>query len=129
MKKAINTKGAPVAIGPYSQGVEAAGFVFVSGQIPLVPETGEVVTGGIEAEARRALENLKGVLEGAGCGLDNVVKTTVYLADMADFSAVNEVYAEFFSEPFPARATVEVKGLPKGVRVEVDATAAAVKKG
>ena len=120
----ISTDGAPRAIGPYSQAVKIGGLVFTSGQIALDPGTGELVKGGIEEQTRRVLENLKRVLEAAGCYLENVVKTTVYLADMNDFPAMNGVYEEVFGSSRPARSTVEVSRLPKDVRVEVDAIAA-----
>jgi len=128
-KEKISTAKAPEAIGPYSQGVASGGLLFLSGQIPIDPATGEVERGGIEAEARRVLTNLKAVLEAAGSGLDDVVKTTVYLTDLAGFAEVNRVYGEFFSEPYPARATVEVSGLPKGVGVEMDLVAVVGGKG
>ncbi|WP_457629921.1 RidA family protein [Oceanithermus sp.] len=118
----VQTDRAPSAIGPYSQAVTAGGWVFVSGQIPLTP-AGELVSGGIEAQARQALENLRAVLEAAGSSLSRVVQVTAYLADMNDFAAFNEVYAGFFSEPYPARAVVEVARLPKDVKVEVACTA------
>ncbi|KGQ21567.1 RidA family protein [Thermus filiformis] len=117
-REPVSTEKAPRAIGPYSQAVKAGGFVFVSGQIPLTPK-GEVVAGGIQAQAERVMENLKAVLEAAGSGLDKVVQTTCFLADMEDFPAFNEVYGRYFSPPYPARATVAVKALPRGVRVEV----------
>lgn len=119
----LKTPGAPAAIGPYSQGVNSGGLVFVSGQIALEPESGELVNGGIEPETRRVLENLKAVLEAAGASLADVVKTTVYMKDLSEFDRMNEVYGRFFKPPYPARATVEVKGLPKGAGVEIDATA------
>jgi len=118
----VQTKRAPGAIGPYSQAVISAGWVFVSGQIPLTP-TGELVAAEIEAQARQALENLQAVLEAAGSGLDKVVQVTAYLADMNDFAFFNKVYAGFFTEPYPARAVVEVARLPKDVKVEVACTA------
>jgi len=118
----VQTDRAPSAIGPYSQAVVAGGWVFVSGQIPLTP-AGELVTGDITAQTRQALENLREVLRAAGSGLDRVVQVTAYLADMNDFAAFNEVYASFFSEPYPARAVVEVARLPKDVKVEVACTA------
>ena len=118
----IETDRAPKAIGPYSQAVKAGGFVFVSGQIPLTP-SGELVAGPIEAQARQVLENLKAILEAAGSGLDRVVQVTAYLSDIDDFQAFNQVYAEFFKEPYPARAVVGVAALPKGVKVEVAAVA------
>ena len=125
MKTSISTDRAPAAIGPYSQAVKAGGFVFCSGQIPLDPATGEVAAGGIEAQTRRVLENLSAVLAAAGTGLDRVVKTTVFLADMGEFAAMNAVYAGFFPADPPARAAVEVSALPRGVRVEIEAVAVA----
>jgi len=125
MKKLeIKTKGAPEAIGPYSQGVRAGGHLFLSGQIPIDPSTGSVVAGGIEAQTRQVLKNLQAVLEEEGATLDGVVKTTVYLTDLSAFAAMNSVYGEFFKAPYPARATVGVSSLPKGVGVEIDAIAA-----
>lgn len=124
MRKAVATTTAPAAIGPYSQAVIAGGFLFVSGQIPLDPATGALVSGSIADETRRVFGNLKAILEAAGATFDNVVKTTVYLSDMADFSAMNAVYATYFSDPAPARATVQAAALPKGVRVEIDLIAA-----
>ena len=124
MKNAIATPKAPQAIGPYSQAVSAGPWLFLSGQIGLDPATGELVGGGVVGEARRALENLCAVLDAAGAPHDSVVRTTIYLVDLADFAAVNEVYAGFFCAPFPARATVGVAALPRGARVEIDAIAA-----
>ncbi len=118
----VETHRAPAAIGPYSQAIKAGGFVFVSGQIPLTPE-GVLVEGGVEDQARQALQNLKAVLEAAGSGLDRVVQVTAYLTDIAAFQAFNRVYAEFFTEPYPARAVVGVAELPKGAKVEVAAVA------
>jgi len=123
MKHEIKTDRAPRVIGPYSQAVAAAGFVFASGQIPLVPSTGELNTGTIEDQTRQALSNLSAVLEAAGCGLDDAVKTTVYLQDMNDFSRMNAVYGEFFKPPYPARAAVQVARLPRDAKVEVEAVA------
>jgi 2-iminobutanoate/2-iminopropanoate deaminase len=120
----ISTDDAPQAIGPYSQAVLAAGLVFTSGQIAIDPATGQLVKGGIEEQTRRVLENLEAVLRAADCYPENVVKTTVYLADMSDFASMNEVYARVFGTTRPARTTVEVSGLPKGARVEIDAVAA-----
>ncbi len=124
MKTIVQTATAPKAIGPYSQATVSQGLVFVSGQIPLHPVTGALLNGSIEEQTRRVLLNLKAVLEAAGSSLDLVVKTTVFLKDMADFPAMNEVYAEFFGSSLPARATVEVSRLPKDVSVEIDAIAA-----
>lgn len=122
--KVIHTTQAPAAIGPYSQAIEANGFVFASGQLPIDPATGEFAPGGIREQTRQALMNASGIMEEAGIDLSHVVKTTVYLADMADFAAMNEVYATFFREPFPARSAVAVKALPKGALVEVECIAA-----
>lgn len=121
----ISTEGAPAAIGPYSQAVEADGWIFTAGQIGLDPRTGEFVGPGVEDQARQALENLGAVLEAAGVGLEDAVKTTVFLADMGDYAAVNEIYAEYFSAPYPARAAVEAAELPKGARVEIEVVARA----
>lgn len=122
--KALHTDKAPAAIGPYSQAIEVNGMVFASGQIPLDPATGNIVEGGIKEQTQQALTNAKAIMEAAGLTLANVVKTTVFMADMADFAAMNEVYATFFSEPYPARSAVAVKALPKGVLVEVECIAA-----
>ena len=122
--KAIHTNNAPAAIGPYSQAIEVNGFVFASGQIPIDPKTGNFVEGGIKEQTAQALTNAGNILKEAGTNLAHVVKTTVYLADMADFAAMNEVSATFFSQPFPARSAVAVKELPKGARVEVEVLAA-----
>ena len=119
----VQTDAAPAAIGPYSQAVVAAGVVYCSGQIPLDPATGELVKADIATETRRVLDNLSAVLDAAGSSLDQVVKTQIFLADMADFASVNEVYAEYFGSVLPARATVAVRTLPKSVRVEIDAIA------
>lgn len=122
-KSAISTARAPAAIGPYSQGIRSNGLVFVSGQIPLDPSSGEVLEGPITTQVRRVMENLSAILGEAGARLDDVVKTTIYLKNMGDFQAVNAVYAEFFKPPFPARATVEVARLPRDVDVEIDCIA------
>ncbi len=119
----IATTEAPAAIGPYSQAIRAGGFVFASGQIPLDPTSGTLTEGGITAQTHQVLQNLGAVLRAAGVSYDRVVKTTVYLADMADFPAVNEVYATYFPAPAPARATIQAAGLPKNVRVEIDLVA------
>ena len=125
MKTRINTSNAPAAIGPYSQAIDSgAGIIFVSGQLPIDPATGAFPEGGVKEQTRQSLTNAKAILEAAGLGLANVVKTTVFLADMGDFAAMNEVYAEFFSEPFPARSAVAVKTLPKNALVEVECIAA-----
>ncbi len=123
MKKAIETRHAPQAIGPYSQAVENEGWLFCSGQIGLDPRTGGLAAGGIEAETRRALENLRAVLNEAGLGLDDVVKTTLFLTDLKDFDAVNRVYGEYLSAPYPARSTVQAAALPRGARIELEAIA------
>lgn len=122
-KKVLHTDKAPAAIGPYSQAIEVNGFVFASGQIPINPATGEVVEGGIQEQTRQALTNASEVMKAAGLDLSHVVKTTVFMADMNDFAAMNEVYATFFSAPFPARSAVAVKTLPKSVLVEVECIA------
>lgn len=118
----VQTNAAPAAIGPYSQGIRAGQLVFTAGQVGFEPSTGELVKG-VAAQADRALRNLSAILDAAGTGLDRVVKTTVFLTDMADFAAVNEVYATHFSPPYPARSTVAVQGLPKGAAVEIEAIA------
>jgi 2-iminobutanoate/2-iminopropanoate deaminase len=123
MLKTIHTEQAPEAIGPYSQAVSAGGFVFVSGQIPIDPATGELVQGSIGQQAERVIKNLEAVLEAAGSSMGRVVKTTIYLASMSHFSEVNDVYARAFGEHRPARATVAVAALPKGASVEIDAVA------
>jgi len=121
----INTDRAPKAIGPYSQAVRANGFIFLSGQVPLDPATGELVRGTIEEEAGRVLRNIGAVLEAAGSGFDKVVRTTVFLADLSDFAAVNAVYAREFGDARPARSTVQVAALPRGARIEIDVIALA----
>ena len=125
MKRIIKTEDAPKAIGPYSQAVVAGGFVFASGQIPTDPATGQFVEGGVSEQTRQVLRNLSKVLEAAGTGLERVVKTTVFLADMNDFAAMNEVYARFFGENPPARSTVQAARLPRDARVEIDVIALA----
>jgi 2-iminobutanoate/2-iminopropanoate deaminase len=122
-REAVQTDTAPKAIGPYQQAIRANGFVFTAGQIPIDPKTGNIVEGGIAAQTRQVLENLKAVLNAAGSSLDQVVKTTVFLKNMADFQAVNNVYAEFFGTSKPARSTVAVAELPKGVLIEIDLVA------
>jgi 2-iminobutanoate/2-iminopropanoate deaminase len=121
--KAISTADAPAAIGPYSQAIHAGDLVFLSGQVPIDPATGELVGGDIAAQTDRVLDNLGAVLAAAGCGFADVVKTTIYLVDLGDFQAVNQTYAKRFSAAPPARATVQVSALPKGARVEIDAIA------
>ena len=123
MKKVIVTDKAPGAIGPYSQAIQAGGFLFTSGQTPLDPSTGELVTGGIEDQARRVLENLKGVLEAAGYTMQDVVKALVFVTDMNNFAPINGVYAEYFTAPLPARSFVAVKELPRGAQVEIELVA------
>ena len=118
--KAISTKNAPAAIGPYSQAIEAGGMVFASGQLPINPATGAFPEGGIKEQTRQSILSAEAILKEAGCSLANVVKTTVLLADIADFAAMNEVYASFFSEPFPARSAFAVRDLPKGALVEIE---------
>ena len=121
--KTIHTNNAPAAIGPYSQAIEVNGFIFASGQIPIDPSTGNFVEGGIKEQTKQAITNAKNILKEAGTDLAHVVKTTVYLANMADFAAMNEIYATFFQQPFPARSSVAVKDLPKGALVEVEVLA------
>ena len=128
MREIIKTESAPAAIGPYSQAVRAGGFVFASGQIPIDPQTGEFVGGGIIEQTEQVMRNLRAVLESAGTGLESVVKTTVFLADMNDFAAMNEVYGRYFRDDPPARATVEAARLPRDARVEIEAIALAVKE-
>lgn len=121
--QAVQTAGAPAAIGPYSQAVVAGGMVYCSGQIPLDPATGQMVAGDVSAQTRRVLDNLGAVLAAAGSSLAHVVKTSIFLADLNDFAAVNAVYAEYFSGVLPARATVQVSRLPRNARVEIDCVA------
>jgi 2-iminobutanoate/2-iminopropanoate deaminase len=124
MKDAISTKDAPTAIGPYSQAVRAGDLVFLSGQISLDPQSGQMVhVDDVRAQAERVLENLCAVLAAAGCSCRDVVKTTIYLVDLSHFATINEVYGRFFEAPFPARATVQVAALPRGAQVEIDAIA------
>ena len=125
MKEIIQTDNAPQAIGPYSQAVKVSGLIFASGQIPTDPQTGQFVSGGIQEQTEQVLKNLAAVLEAAGSGLQQVVKTTVFLIDMQDFAAMNEVYGRFFKEQPPARATVAAARLPRDARVEIDAIAIA----
>lgn len=125
VKQIVETNAAPQAIGPYSQAVIAGGLIFASGQIPLDPQTGQFVPGGIGEQTEQVLRNISRVLEAAGAGLDRVVKTTVYLADMGDFAAMNEVYGRFFGAEPPARATIEAARLPRDARVEIDVIAIA----
>ena len=123
MKKVINTNQAPAAIGPYSQAIKVGDLVYTSGQIPIDPATGNFVEGGIKEQTRQSLTNIKAILEETGLSMNNVVKTTVFLADMNDFADMNSVYAEFFTEPYPARSAVAVKTLPKGALVEIEVVA------
>ena len=123
MKKVINTNNAPAPIGPYSQAVAANGFLFVSGQIPSNPSTGEIVSGDIKAEATQVMENIKAILTEAGLSFTNVVKTSIFLTDMGNFAQVNEVYDTYFTDQFPARETVQVAALPKNVNVEISVIA------
>lgn len=116
----ICTKNAPAAVGPYSQAIDCGDFVFLSGQIPLVPETGLVADGGLEAQAHQMFANIQAVLAEAGMSLSNVVKTTVFMTDLSQFAAFNAIYAEYFKAPYPARSCVEVSALPKGVLVECE---------
>lgn len=120
MKKVVHTDSAPKAIGPYSQAIKANGFLFISGQLPVVPATGEFAEGGIEAQTRQSLENLKAILAAEGLTFANVVKTSVFLKDMNDFAAMNGVYATYFTEEAPARACVQVARLPKDAMVEIE---------
>ena len=123
MKKIISTDKAPAAIGPYSQAVWAGDLLFASGQIPMDPATGDIVTGGVQAQAHQSLKNVKAILEAAKLGFENVIKATVFIKDMNDFAAINEVYAEYFTAPFPARSCVEVARLPRDILVEVEVIA------
>lgn len=124
MREAVSTDNAPTAIGPYSQAVRAGNLLFISGQIPIDPSTGNLVQGDIATQTRRVLENIKAILQAAGVSLDHVVRTTVFLADMGDFGAMNETYAGYFSTPAPARSTVQAARLPKDARIEIDVIAA-----
>ena len=123
MKQAISSSGAPKAIGPYSPAIRTGQLLFVSGQVPLDPATGQMIEGDITAQARRVLDNIGALLTSGGRSFADVVRTTIFLADMNDFAAVNEVYGQYFSEPYPARATVQVARLPKDARVEIDVIA------
>ena len=121
--KVINTKKAPAAIGPYSQAIQVGNLIYTSGQIPIDPVTGNIVEGGIKEQTRQSLTNIQAILKEAGLTMGNVVKTIVFMADMADFADMNSVYAEFFFEPYPARSAVAVKSLPKGALVEIEVVA------
>jgi 2-iminobutanoate/2-iminopropanoate deaminase len=123
MRDVVSSRDAPAAIGPYSQAVRAGGLLFISGQIPLVPESGEVVEGDVSVQTHRVMRSLGAILEAAGAGFDDVVRTTIFLTDLGDFARVNEVYGGYFTAPAPTRATVQVAALPKGVSVEIDAIA------
>jgi 2-iminobutanoate/2-iminopropanoate deaminase len=123
MKKAISGGGVPPAIGPYSAAIRAGDQLFVSGQIPIDPTTGELVPGDVEAQTARVLENMRVILEAGGCTFANVVRTTVYLTDLAHFGTMNAVYGRYFPAPYPARVTVQVSALPRGAQVEIDAIA------
>ena len=125
MKKVIKTTEAPKAVGPYSQAIAMGNLLFCAGQIPLKPNTGDLVEGDATVQTKQVLENLAGVLRANGMTFSNVVKTTVFLTDLADFSKMNEVYAARFAEPFPARSTIQIAALPKGARVEIEAIAIA----
>ena len=120
-KEIISTDNAPQAIGPYSQAVKTGNLIFISGQIPLDPKTGDIVDGTIEDQANQVLENVKSICEAAGHGLEDIVKITIFLTDLGNFATVNEVMKKYFKEPYPARATVEISGLPLGVEVEIEA--------
>jgi 2-iminobutanoate/2-iminopropanoate deaminase len=122
-KTAINSDKAPIALGPYSAGIRAGSLVYTAGQLGIIPETGELSQGGIEAETRQALHNISAILGAAGTSLSQVVKTTVFLRDINDFPRMNQVYAEFFYTPYPARSTIQVAALPKGAAVEIEAIA------
>ena len=124
MKTVISTSKAPAAIGPYSQAIQVGNLLYASGQIPIDPSTGSIVDGGIKEQTRQSLLNVQAILEEAGLSFANVVKTTVFLADISDFADMNGVYAEFFTEPYPARSAVAVKSLPKGALVEIEVVAA-----
>ena len=123
MKKTISTAKAPAAIGPYNQAIQVGNLVYTSGQIPIDPATGNLVEGGIKEQARQALKNIQAILQEAGLSMANVIKTTVFMADMNDFADMNAVYGEFFSEPYPARSAVAVKTLPKGALTEIEVIA------
>ena len=123
MKTVISTSNAPAAIGPYSQGIKAGNLIITSGQLPIDPATGAFAEGGIGAQTRQSLENVKAILAEAGLGMENIIKTTVFLKDMNDFAAMNEVYAQFFQQPYPARSAVQVARLPKDGLVEIEVIA------
>lgn len=123
MKKVISTKNAPAAIGPYSQAIEINGFVYISGQLGIVPSSGNLKDGGVEAQAQQSMENIKAILEESKLSFENVIKTTIFLTNMADFAKVNSIYEKYFTEIFPARSTIQVAGLPKGGLVEIEVVA------
>jgi 2-iminobutanoate/2-iminopropanoate deaminase len=125
MKKIISTTDAPAAVGPYSQAVRVGSTIYCAGQIPLDPKSGQIVAGGIDAQTRRVMENITAVLKAEGLTFENIVKTTIFLMDMADFQTVNEIYGSYFNQQPPARSTVQVAGLPKGARVEIEVLAVA----
>ena len=125
MKKIISTSDAPAAIGPYSQGVRVGSIIYYSGQIPLDPKTGQIVSGDVGVQARRVMENIGGLLKAEGLGYDNIVKTTIFLADINDFQTVNEIYGSYFKQAPPARSTIQAGALPKGARVEIETIAVA----
>ena len=123
MKEAIATANGPAAIGPYSQAVKDGDLIFVSGQLPIDPKTGEFPSDNVQDQTKQSLENVKAILAAAGYGMENVLKTTVYLADISDFAEMNDVYAQYFSEPYPARAAFQVAAIPKGAKVEIEVVA------
>ena len=123
MKRMIQSKKAPAAIGPYSQAIEKAGMIFVSGQLPILPETGQFPSEDVKDQTKASLENIRGILEEAGVSFEDVVKVNVYLADINDFGAMNEIYGQYFQAPYPARAAFAVAGLPKNANVEIEVTA------
>ena len=125
MKKIISTSDAPAAVGPYSQAVRVGSTIYCAGQIPLDPKTGQIVSGDIEVQTRRVMENIGAILKSEGLGFDNVVKTTIFLMDLGDFQKMNEIYGSYFKQAPPARSTVQVAGLPKGARIEIEAIAVA----
>ncbi|PYL09859.1 MAG: reactive intermediate/imine deaminase [Verrucomicrobia bacterium] len=125
MKKIISTSEAPAAVGPYSQAVRVGSTIYFAGQIPLDPKTGQIVSGGIDVQSRRVLDNIAAVLGAEGLSFDNIVKTTIFLTDLADFQTVNEIYADYFTQAPPARSTVQVPALPKGARIEIEVIAVA----
>jgi 2-iminobutanoate/2-iminopropanoate deaminase len=125
VKKIISTRDAPAALGPYSQAVRVGSTIYCAGQIPLEPKTGQIVSGGIDVQTRRVLDNIAAILAAEGLCFEDIVKTTIFLTDLADFQTVNEIYATYFRQPPPARSTVQVPALPKGARIEIEAIAVA----